>query len=360
MTLPSPFAASPSPTPVPPRAPLPAIVRGLPWLLRLLLALAALVLITAGIRTVAPVLSSFIVALLLAQVLTPITLWLTRRRVPLAIAVTLTLLVAFGAIAAVIAFVTASLGQLTERLPEYGRRLVLLREEAFGFAARFGVDSAALENVHFFDPTVVAGQAALFVGIALSELGHVLFIFLITAFFLIEFAVVFARLEEERSAERTFLVHFGELTGDIQKYIGINALVNLMSVTGLFIIMTVMDIPFIATWMVLAFFLGFIPTLGGILALVPMFLITLLDQGMERALIFTAAYGVLNFILGDLVKPKFMQRGFEIPIIAVFFALVFWNFILGPVGVILAVPLTIAVRRLYREYAADVHEIAAR
>lgn len=337
-----------------------ATLRGLPWLLRLLLALAALIVITAGIRVVAPVVSSFIVALLLAQVLTPITLWLTRRRVPLWLAVTLTLLVAFSTVVAVIAFVTASLSELSERLPEYGRRLVVLRAEVFAFAGRFGFDTNMLAGLHFFEPSALAGRAAVLVGVALSELGHALFVFLITAFFLIEFAVVFARLEERTSAERTFLVHFGELTGDIQKYIGINALVNLISITGLMIIMAVMGIPFIATWMVLAFFLGFIPTLGGILALIPMVLITLLDQGVERALIFTACYGVLNLFLGDIVKPRLMQKGFEIPIIAVFFALVVWNFILGPVGVILAVPLTIAARRLYREYAADVHEIIAR
>ena len=65
-------------------------------------------------------------------------------------------------------------------------------------------------------------------------------------------------------------------------------------------------------------------------------------------------------LLGDSVKPKFMQRGVEIPIVAVFFALVFWNFILGPVGVILAGPLTIAARRLYREFAVDVPEVFAR
>ncbi len=334
--------------------------RGLPWLLRLLLALAALVVITAAIRVVAPVLSSFIVALLLAQVLTPITLWLTRRRVPLWLAVSLTLLVAFATIAAVIGFVTASLGELSERLPEYSQRLVTLRADVFAFAGRFGLDAKRLAGLHLFEPGAVAGRAAVLVGALLSELGHVLFILLITALFLIEFAVVFARLEERTSAERTFLTRFGELTGDIQKYMGINAIVNLISITGLMIIMGVMGIPFIATWMVLAFFLGFVPTLGGILALIPMVLITILDQGFERALIFTACYGVLSFLLGDIVKPRLMQKGFEIPIIAVFFALVFWNFILGPVGVILAVPLTIAVRRLYREFAVDVHQIVAR
>jgi AI-2 transport protein TqsA len=332
----------------------------LPWLLRLLLALAALVIITAGVRIVAPVLSTFIVALLLAQVLTPVTLWMTRRRVPLALAVALTLLAAFALIGIIVWFVTVSLGELSERLPDYGRRLVLLREQAFAFGARFGVDPTKLHGVELTDPRALVGRVASFVPVLATEVGHLVFVLLITALFLIEFAVVFARLERRTPAERTFLVRFGELTGDIQKYMGINAVVNLISVTGLAVIMLVMGIPFIATWMVLAFFLGFVPTLGGILALIPMVLITLLDQGVERALIFMAVYGVMNFFLGEVVKPKIMQRGFEIPIIAVFFALVFWNFILGPVGVILAVPLTIAVRRLYREFSADVHEMVAR
>lgn len=339
---------------------IPARVRTAPWVLRLLVALASLVLIIAGVRSVAPVVSSFIVALLFAQVLTPITLWLTRRRVPLAISVTLTLLVAFAVIGATIALVATSLGELSERLPEYGRRLVLLREDAFAFGVRHGFDATRLESLHLFDPKAIAGRAAAFVGVLLSELGHVLFVFLITALFLIEFAAVFAHDTERRNAERTFLTRFRELTSDIQKYVGINALVNLMSIAGLLVIMSIMKIPFIATWMVLAFFFGFIPTLGGILALVPMALITLLDQGLERAIIFTAVYAIMNFVLGEIVKPKFMQRGFKIPIIAVFFALVFRNFILGPVGVILAVPLTIAMRRLYREFAFDVHEIVAR
>ena len=336
-----------------------ASVRGVPWLLRLLLALASVVVITAGVRTVAPVLSSFIIALLLAQLLTPVTLWLIRRKLPLWLAVTLTLLSAFAVIGAVVAFVASSLGELSDRLPEYGRRLIVLREDLYLFAAGFGIDGTRLHNLNLLDAKVIAGRSAGIVARLVSELGHMFFIFLITALFLIEFAVVFAPRDRPERAERTFIIRFGELTGDIQKYMGINALVNLMSITGLMIIMLSMNIPFIATWMVLSFFLGFIPTLGGILALVPMVLVTLLDQSLERAIIFAVIYGILNFFLGEIVKPKIMERGFEIPIIAVFFALVFWNFILGPIGVILAVPLTISARRLYREFSADIHEIVA-
>lgn len=81
---------------------------------------------------------------------------------------------------------------------------------------------------------------------------------------------------------------------------------------------------------------------------------------MQRAFIFTAICGVISFLLGEVVKPKFMQRGFEIPIVAVFASLVFWNFVLGPVGVVLAVPFTIAMRRVYHEFATDVSDIGRR
>lgn len=332
----------------------------LPWLLRVLIAVAALIIIVAGVRVVAPVLSSFLVALLLAQVLIPITLSLMRRGVPRAIAVTLTMLLVIGGGAAVVYFLGGSLAELSKRLPDYGHQLIVLRDDAIVRLTALGVDHAMLQSDDTFDPKPLLGGAATAVGKLLAELGHSFFVLLITTLFLAEFAVLFPPLEAASTTASASLQRFAALTNDIQKYIGINAFVNLLSATALLIVMSVMHIPFIATWVVLAFLLGFIPTLGGILALIPMVSITLLEQGVQRALIFTVIYGCISFLLGEVVKPKFMQRGFEIPIIAVFFALVFWNFVLGPVGVVLAVPFTIAMRRLYHEFSTDVSAIGRR
>jgi len=79
----------------------------------------------------------------------------------------------------------------------------------------------------------------------------------------------------------------------------------------------------------------------------------LLEQGIQRAVIFAVVFILFNSFLGDIIKPRLMQKGFEISIVAVFFSLVFWNFVLGPVGIVLAVPLTITLRRLVQEYAPD-------
>ena len=329
----------------------------LPWLLRVLVAVAALIVIVAGVRAVAPVLSSFLVALLLAQVLIPLTLQLMRAGVPRAVAVTLTIAVILVGGAAIVYFLGGSLAQLSRRLPDYGRQLLVLRDDAVARLVALGVSPDLLQGEGAFDPKSLLGEAAAAVGKVIAEFGHGFFIVLIAALFLIEFAVLFPTLDAPTGKTSAALLRFVHLTNDIQKYIGINAFVNLLSATALAIVMAIMHIPFIATWVVLAFLLGFIPTLGGILALIPMVLITLLEQGVQRALVFTAIYGVISFLLGEVVKPKFMQRGFEIPIVAVFASLVFWNFVLGPVGVVLAVPFTIAMRRLYHEFATDVSDI---
>ena len=115
-----------------------------------------------------------------------------------------------------------------------------------------------------------------------------------------------------------------------------------------------MGLPYVATWVVLFFVLSFVPTIGGPLAVAPVLLLMLLEQGVERTIIFTVIFILFNSFLGDIIKPRIMQKGFEIGIVAIFFALVFWNFVLGPVGIVLAVPLTITIRRLIQEYAPDV------
>jgi predicted PurR-regulated permease PerM len=158
------------------------------------------------------------------------------------------------------------------------------------------------------------------------------------------------------SAGRTPLVRFRELGADIQKYVGISAVMGLAGAACYFVLLMVMGRPYVATWVVLFFVLSFVPTIGGPLAVAPVLLLMLLEQGIERTIIFTVIFILFNSFLGDIIKPRLMQKGFEIGIVSIFFSLVFWNFVLGPVGIVLAVPLTITLRRLVEEYAPEVRQ----
>jgi predicted PurR-regulated permease PerM len=99
-------------------------------------------------------------------------------------------------------------------------------------------------------------------------------------------------------------------------------------------------------WAVLAFVLNFVPNVGIILSLVPPAILTLLESGWQRALVILAGYVVLNFIVDNLIKPRFLQSGLDVPPLLGLLSLVVWGYLLGPSGALLALPLTIAVRRV--------------
>lgn len=325
-----------------------------PALLRMLLAAACVVVILAGIEAVAPILTSFLVALVLAQVLSPAVLFLARRRIPQGAAIVATLLLVFAGLGGVVMLVAGSLGKLASHLPSYGQKLAGLRDQAFALLERLGMETADLAIGRLLDPGHAVGPVASVAGVLLADLGHAFFILLITALLLVELVVVFRKLERVDHAIRTPLVRFGEMSGNLRKYFGITALVGLIGSVGYTILLLVLGVPFVATWVVLYFLLGFIPTIGGVIAIVPVAIITLLELGLTQAVVLVGAFILMNFLLGDVLKPKIMQQGFEISMVTVFASLVFWNWLLGPVGMVLAVPLTITLRKLFQEFEPDI------
>jgi predicted PurR-regulated permease PerM len=105
-------------------------------------------------------------------------------------------------------------------------------------------------------------------------------------------------------------------------------------------------------WAVLAFVLNFVPNVGIILSLVPPAILTLLEHGWRRTLVILAGYLILNFVVDNLVKPRFLQSGLDVPPLLGLLSLVVWSYLLGPPGALLAIPLTIALRRILQDTSA--------
>jgi AI-2 transport protein TqsA len=113
-----------------------------------------------------------------------------------------------------------------------------------------------------------------------------------------------------------------------------------------YFIMLMVGTDLALVWAVLAFIMNFVPNIGIILAVIPPVILTLLELGWQRALVILAAYLVLNFVVDNLIKPRFMQSGLDVPPLLGLLSLVIWTYLLGPTGAVLALPLTIAIRRV--------------
>jgi predicted PurR-regulated permease PerM len=126
-----------------------------------------------------------------------------------------------------------------------------------------------------------------------------------------------------------------------------------------YVLMRIVGTDLALVWAVLAFIMNFVPNVGIILSLIPPVILTLLELGWQRAVVILAGYIVLNFVVDNLIKPRFMQRGLDVPPLLGLLSLVVWGYLLGAPGALLAIPLTIAVRRIVQDASRAPSSIAA-
>ena len=129
------------------------------------------------------------------------------------------------------------------------------------------------------------------------------------------------------------------------------ASVQASQVDAVYFFMLAVGTDLALVWAVLAFVMNFVPSIGMVLSLIPPVLLTLLESGWQRAVLILAGFLFLNFVIDNIIKPRFMKEGFELSFIDMFFSLLFWGFVFGPVGTILAIPLTLTVNKLRQRFS---------
>ncbi|MEO6057444.1 MAG: AI-2E family transporter [Gemmatimonadales bacterium] len=308
---------------------------------RPLLATAALVIIAAGIREAAEVLNSILLAMLLTVTVVPAFERLRRRGVGTGLAVVLTSLLLVVVLLALLATLGLSGTRLVQVLPHYQDRAQAMQRGIEQLLLSRGIEPARVLSLDVLQPKSLFGLAA---GV-LSGLGRVLsqalLLILIVAFFLAERGTRRQILNPDGTAAR--------VATDVRQYLIITALTGLGFSLAIYALMLAIGTDLPLVWAVLAFIMNFVPNIGIILSVVPPALLTLLEHGWQRAVVIVAGFLVLNFIVDNVIKPRFMQSGLDLPPLASLLSLVIWAYLLGPVGTLLAVPLTLAIRRVLLE-----------
>lgn len=123
----------------------------------------------------------------------------------------------------------------------------------------------------------------------------------------------------------------------------IKSLASLATALCIWVWLWVFGIDFAVLWAILAFLLNFIPFVGAILMTIPAVMLALVQTDLLTMLLVALGYFVANTVIGSILEPRIMGRGLGISTLAVFLSLLFWGWVLGTVGVFLAVPLTMAL-----------------
>ena len=140
------------------------------------------------------------------------------------------------------------------------------------------------------------------------------------------------------------LTNFDTFINNVKHYMAIKTVVSLATGIVIAIWLAVIGVDFPVLWGLLAFFLNYVPNIGSIIAAIPAVLLATLQLGIVQALTAAAGYIVVNMVVGGVIEPRFMGRGLGLSTLVVFLSLIFWGWVLGPVGMLLSVPLTMTIK----------------
>ncbi len=319
-------------------------LKGLGQIFAMLINLAAFVIIVAGLKAAQSLLVPIFLALFLSLICAPLILWLKRKRIPVWLGVIISLLLLVGFEAVVGTLIGTSLADIMNRLPQFQHQFDQLQSQVFTWLKQRGLITNDFQMIRLFQPArvipLLTGTLKNFGGM----LSNTLFVLLTFVFMLFETGAISLKVRAMVSEKPEALREFNNLLKSINRFIAVKTLTSLA--TGLLISLWlyILRLDYVLLWGVLAFFLNFIPTIGSFIAAVPAVLFSLLQLGFWKTMLVVVGYLVVNLLIGNVLEPRFMGQTVGLSPLVVFLSMTFWGWVLGPVGMLLSVPLTIIVK----------------
>ena len=170
------------------------------------------------------------------------------------------------------------------------------------------------------------------------------FILLIVIFILLEASGFPQKLQDAFPDHERTMGPFRTFMEGVNRYFALKTVFSLVTGNTVWLWLAVLGVDFAPTWGMIAFFLNFVPNIGSIIAAIPAVLLALIQLGVPSALLACLGYALVNIVVGNILEPKFMGRGLGLSTLVVFISLVFWGWVLGPIGMVLSIPLTMIVK----------------
>ncbi len=325
-----------------------------------LLVLAALVIICAGLKTVSSIVAPTFLVLTLVITVQPVGGLLQRRGLPRPLASIVVLLSVYALLVAVLGSAVWSISRLITALPAYSSRFTDLFNQSLAQLARFGIDTSTLRRaVRSFDLSSFAGVAQSALSTVTSGLS-LLVLLLVMVFFLTFDGAGFegrvGMIRGHRPLVADALLDFAQ---SVRKYWSVTTVFGLIVAAIDLIALLIIGVPMALTWAVLAFVTNYIPNIGFVLGLIPPVLIALLEGGVGPALAVIICYVAVNVVVQTLIQPRFTGDAVGITPTVAFLSLIFWAFVMGPLGALLAIPATLLVKALLVDHSPNAGWLAA-
>ena len=313
-----------------------------------LVVLGSMVVLMAGLQSIAGIFGPAFLAFSLVIALRPLRLWLMDRGLPGWVSGVFVALLLYAILLAIIGSMGVSVVALVETLPDYSAQFQELYRQLQGWMSQLGLTETDLGStaLNYLQPERIISAATTVLS-GLSEAGSQMFVLImVVAFLMIDSIIISGRRGEVLAAKPGLGQAFEDFSRRTSKYWVVNTVFGAIVAALDTVALMILGVPLAFTWGVFAFVTNYIPNIGVVIGLIPPALLGLLSGGVPMAIWVIVIFSVINFVAQAVIQPKVTGDAVGLNTTITFVSLIFWAAIIGPLGAILAVPLTLFFKAL--------------
>lgn len=320
---------------------------GLPRLVVVLLGLAGALITLALMHEYASVIGPLLLALNLLITAYPVHYWLVKKGTPAWLSAIVMMLGVYAVLVAMVAGLAWSVAEMVNVLPNYAAEWNSLYHSTLELAGQLGFDASQLANLFSaIDPnSIISAAGSIFSGA--SGFMGMLLIIIMAIFFMAMDATDFSSrmrwLNRIRPKTSAALTQFAQ---GVRRYWLVTTIFGLIVAILDGIALQIMGVPLVLVWALFSFLTNYIPNIGFVIGVLPPALVALFANGWQTAVAVIVVYSVLNFVVQSLIQPRFTGESVGVTPTVSFVSLLLWSVVLGGIGSLLALPMTLLVKAL--------------
>jgi AI-2 transport protein TqsA len=319
----------------------------LPRAVVMLVGTAAGFLVLGGIYVTAWLVGPVVLALIIVIAISPVQSWLLRHGWPGWLTTLVLVVLVVGLLLLFAVVVVVSIARLAALLPQYAEHSDDLLQSLAASLQQFGVEPGQLKQaVSSIDPAKLVALIGAFLAGLSGVLSSLVFLLCLLLFLSVEAGGMDQRLAAVAGDRPNLERALRSFARGTRTYLVVTAVFGLIVGVLDAAALAVIGVPLPVLWGVLSFITNFIPNVGFIIGLVPPALLALLSGGVDEMVLVIAVYCVLNLVIQSLIQPRFVGDSVGLAATTTFLALIFWAWLLGPLGALLAIPLTLLIKAL--------------
>ena len=314
-----------------------------------MVSLAAFVVVMAGAMAAVSIITPMLLAFFISVISIQPVLWLTARKVNHTVAVLIVLVGVISIFVGLGALLGNSVNSFAEDAPLYANKL---RDIGRSFVQSINERGINIPDDWdgALDPASILNYTANILTSFGALMGNALLVLFIILFMMLERGSIRLKAEVIAGRYNNNLKVLTAIIDSIRTYLSLKTIISL--ITGIFIWLwlLVFGVEYALLWGLIAFMLNYIPNIGSIIAGIPAVLFALVQLGLPGAGWTVLGYVIVNLVVCNVIEPRMMGKEMGLSTLIVFLSLIFWGFILGTVGMFLAVPLTMTFKIILDQY----------